>query len=132
MAAVVSFLLLAMVFAPATGFTIWEFCFALPAFISWLIGGSTVGFVCLQLEKMYSGKASHLTCSGGQTSFGSVTIATLKLLVPLCPCLHMSSHCPTLTILWVEPLATTCIVATLSIFTIASMIALAPRFFHGS
>ena len=51
MAAVVSLLLLVMVFAPATRFTIWEFCFALPAFISWLIGGITVGFGCPQLEK---------------------------------------------------------------------------------
>ena len=69
MAAVVSLPLLAMVFAPATGFTIWEFCFALPGFISWLIGGIAVGFVCPQLEKMHSGKASPLTCSGGRTSF---------------------------------------------------------------
>ena len=41
-------------------------CF--PAFISWLIGGIAVGFVCPQLEKMHSGKASPLTCSGSRTS----------------------------------------------------------------
>ena len=35
-AAVVSLLLLGVAFAPATRFTIWEFCFALPTFISWL------------------------------------------------------------------------------------------------
>ena len=54
MAAVVSLLLLAMAIAPATRFTIWEFCFALPAFISWLIGSIIVGFVCPQLEKLHS------------------------------------------------------------------------------
>ena len=54
MAAVVSLLLLAMAIAPATRFTIWEFCFAVPAFISWLIGSIIVGFVCPQLEKLHS------------------------------------------------------------------------------
>ena len=46
----------------------------------------------------------------------------------------MSSHRPTLAIPWVEPLATTCIITTVSIFAIAwvSMVALALRFFHGS
>ena len=68
MAAVVSLLLLAMVFALATRFTICKFCFALPAFISWLTGGIAVGFVCPQLEKMHSGKVSPLTCSGSRTS----------------------------------------------------------------
>ena len=95
MATVVSFILLAMVFALATGFTIWMFNFALPAFISWLIGGITVGFVCPQLEKMHSGKASPLTCWGGQTSLWYSYhrhIDALATTVPLPPCVKSSSN----------------------------------------
>ena len=71
-----------------------------------------------------------------EPAFGSVTVTTLKLLVPLCLCIPVSSchHHPTLTITQVETLTTTCIITTLSVFAITwlSMIPLAPRFFHGS
>ena len=93
--AVVSLLLLAMVFAPAIGFTIWKFCFALPAFISWLIGGITVGFVCPQLEKMHSGKASPLTCFGGRTGLWfsyHCHIEAFGATVPSPPCVKSSSN----------------------------------------
>ena len=84
-----------MVFAPATGFTISEFCFALPTFISWLVGGITVGFVCPQLEKMHSGKATPLTCSGGQTGLWFSYrhhIEAFGATVPLPPHIKSSSN----------------------------------------
>ena len=119
MATVVSLLLLAMVFALATGFTICEFCFALSVFISWLIGGIAIGFVCPQLEKMHSGKSSPLTCSGGRTGIWLSYHCHIEAFGALCPCLPVSSRHPTLSISRVEPLATTCIATTVSVFVIA-------------
>ena len=95
MAVVVRVLLLAMVYALAIGFTIWKFCFALPAFMSWLIGSIAVGFVCPQLEKMHSEKASPLTCSGGRTSLWFSYhhhIEAFGATVPLPPCVKSSSN----------------------------------------
>ena len=84
-----------MVFALATRFTIWKFCFALPTFISWLIGGITVGFVCPQLEKMHSGKVSPLTCSGSRTGLWFSYchhIEAFGATVPLPPHVKLSSN----------------------------------------
>ena len=41
---------------------------ALVSLLLLAIGSVAVGFVCPQLEKLHSGGAGPLTCSGGQTS----------------------------------------------------------------